>query len=83
MSNSIAWKPFFAFRDRFKSIRLPVLTGLKETVGRAESVATGTGAFIDQLGQTSCRMEWTISVALSHCLTVAALLSLPYCRCLT
>ena len=78
MSNSIAWKPFFAFRDRFTSIPLAVLTGMDETEGRAESLATGTDAFIDQLRQTSCRMERTIFVALSRCLTVAALLSLPY-----
>jgi hypothetical protein len=62
---------------------LAVLTGMDETEGRAESLATGTDAFIDQLRQTSCRMERTIFVALSRCLTVAVLLSLSYCRCLT
>ena len=63
----IAWKPFFLIRDRFKSNTLAVLTGLKETEGRVESLAAGTDAFIDQLGQTACRMEPTIFVALSRC----------------
>ena len=67
LSNSIAWKPFFVIRDRFNSNPLAVLTGLKETEGRVESLADGTDAFIDQLGQTACRMERTIFVALSRC----------------
>ena len=71
LSRSIARKPFFAFRDRFESIPLAVLSGLKETEGRAESLAAGTDAFIDQLRQPACRMERTILVALSRCLAFA------------